>query len=239
MVEFCLKTSAVRTCPSHDGSTFSVVTALAPPPHPRFSRFFSQIKEELGFGIYVPDCDTTACSFSAATQAGSDDPILDQPLLDFYAGYQVRARQQRAAGHGADERQHRLRRRDRHLDRQSRRRAALRQRPRPDAQSRRARSQLPQLRPLEDPRDAVSGSRRSSASSASSAASPKAARSRTRARTSITCRNSTRPISAAATPTFRSLPARDPAHHRSDRHVLVHSRGRARLRQGRADRQAR
>jgi len=37
----------------------------------------------------VPDCDTTACSFSAASQAGVDDPILDQPLLDFYAGYQV------------------------------------------------------------------------------------------------------------------------------------------------------
>ena len=52
--------------------------------------FFSQIKQDLGFGIYVPDCDTTACSFSAATQAGSTDPILDQPLLDFYRGYQVR-----------------------------------------------------------------------------------------------------------------------------------------------------
>ena len=39
----------------------------------------------------MPDCDTTACSFSAATQAGSTDPILDQPLLDFYASYQVRA----------------------------------------------------------------------------------------------------------------------------------------------------
>ena len=120
MVEFCLKISR-EDVQAHDGTTFSVVTALAPPPHPRFSRFFSQIKEELGFGIYVPDCDTTACSFSAATQAGSDDPILDQPLLDFYAGYQVTARQQRAAGHGADERQHRLRRCDRHLDRQSRR----------------------------------------------------------------------------------------------------------------------
>ena len=67
-----------------------VITALAPLPHPRFSRFFAQIKQDLGFGIYVPDCDTTACSFSAATQAGSTDPILDQPLLDFYAGYQVR-----------------------------------------------------------------------------------------------------------------------------------------------------
>jgi hypothetical protein len=89
MVDFCLKTSAEEV-PSHDGSTVRVITALAPLPHPRFSKFFSQIKQDLGFGIYVPDCDTTACSFSAATQAGSTDPILDQPLLDFYRGYQVR-----------------------------------------------------------------------------------------------------------------------------------------------------
>jgi hypothetical protein len=89
MVDFCLRTSAEEV-PSHDGSTVRVVTALAPLPHPRFSRFFAQIKQDLGFGIYVPDCDTTACSFSAATQAGSADPILDQPLLDFYRGYQVR-----------------------------------------------------------------------------------------------------------------------------------------------------
>src|SRR5438445_2938778 len=89
MVDFCLKTSAEQVT-SHDGSTVRVITALAPLPHPRFSRFFAQIKQDLGFGIYVPDCDTTACSFSAATQAGSTDPILDQPLLDFYRGYQVR-----------------------------------------------------------------------------------------------------------------------------------------------------
>ena len=89
MVDFCLKTSAEEV-PSHDGSTVRVITALAPLPHPRFSRFFAQIKQDLGFGIYVPDCDTTACSFSAATQAGATDPILDQPLLDFYRGYQVR-----------------------------------------------------------------------------------------------------------------------------------------------------
>ena len=90
MVAFCLSTSReeVRAL---DGTTFSVVTALAPLPHPRFSRFFAQIKQDLGFGVYVPDCDTTACAFSAATQAGSDDPILNQPLLDFYAGYQVRS----------------------------------------------------------------------------------------------------------------------------------------------------
>ncbi|WGR99746.1 hypothetical protein MTX26_02405 [Bradyrhizobium sp. ISRA443] len=90
MVDFCLKTSAEEV-PSHDGSVVKVITALAPGRHPRFSRFFAQIKQDLGFGIYVPDCDTTACSFSAATQAGADDPILDQPLLDFYRGYQVRS----------------------------------------------------------------------------------------------------------------------------------------------------
>jgi hypothetical protein len=89
MVEFCVTTSREQVR-SHDGSHVNVITALAPPPHPRFSRFFTQIKQDLGFGIYVPDCDTTACSFSAATQAGSNDPILNQPLLDFYAGYQVR-----------------------------------------------------------------------------------------------------------------------------------------------------
>src|SRR5882757_9933279 len=89
MVNFCLRTSREQVA-SHDGSTVNVITALAPLPHPRFSRFFAQIKQDLGFGVYVPDCDTTACSFSAATQAGASDPILDQPLLDFYRGYQVR-----------------------------------------------------------------------------------------------------------------------------------------------------
>jgi hypothetical protein len=88
MVEFCLVTSREDVL-GQDGQPVSVVTALAPLPHPRFSRFFAQIKQDLGFGVYVPDCDTTACSFSAATQAGSDNPILAQPLLDFYAGYQV------------------------------------------------------------------------------------------------------------------------------------------------------
>ncbi len=84
-------TSAARRCEGIDGARFNVITALAPAPHPRFSRYFAQIKQDLGFGIYVPDCDTTACSISAATQAGCTDPIIDQPLLDFYAAYQVRA----------------------------------------------------------------------------------------------------------------------------------------------------
>jgi hypothetical protein len=89
MVDFCLNASREEVR-ARDGSTVAVITALPPMPHPRFSRFFAQIKQDLGFGVYVPDCDTTACAFSAATQAGSTDPILDQPLLDFYAGYQVR-----------------------------------------------------------------------------------------------------------------------------------------------------
>jgi hypothetical protein len=88
MIDFCLRISR-ETVPGPDDRTVDVVTALAPPPHPRFNRFFTQIKRDLGFEIYVPDCDTTACSFSAATQAGSTDPMLEQPLLDFYAGYQV------------------------------------------------------------------------------------------------------------------------------------------------------
>jgi hypothetical protein len=90
MVDFCLTTSR-EDVRAPDGGTVSVITALAPLPHPRFGRFFAQIKQDLGFGIYVPDCDTTACSFSAGTQAGSANPILDQPLLDLYAGYQVNA----------------------------------------------------------------------------------------------------------------------------------------------------
>jgi hypothetical protein len=88
MVDFCLTTSREEVR-AQDGSAVHVITALPPMPHPRFSKFFAQIKQDLGFGIYVPDCDTTACSFSAATQAGSNDPILNQPLIDFYAGYQV------------------------------------------------------------------------------------------------------------------------------------------------------
>jgi hypothetical protein len=87
MADFCLGASRERV----DGTAFDVVTAIAPHPHPQFSRFFAGIKEKLGFGLYVPDCDTTACAFSAATQAGLDDAILDQPLPDFYSGYQVKA----------------------------------------------------------------------------------------------------------------------------------------------------
>jgi hypothetical protein len=88
MVDFCLKPSREQVR-ARNGRAFDVVTAIAPAPHPRFSRFFTGIKQNLGFGVYVPDCDTTACALSAATQAGFDDPMLDQPLTDFYADYQV------------------------------------------------------------------------------------------------------------------------------------------------------
>lgn len=89
LVGFCLRESRERVPSLIDRAAFDVVTALAPAPHARFSRFFSNIKADLGFELYVPDCDTTACSFSAATQFGSQDEILDQPLIDFYAGYQI------------------------------------------------------------------------------------------------------------------------------------------------------
>ena len=52
MVEFCLSTSR-EDVRGPDGRTVSVITALAPLPHPRFSRFFAQIKQDLGFGVNV------------------------------------------------------------------------------------------------------------------------------------------------------------------------------------------
>ncbi len=91
LIAFCLTVSREQVRAPDSGRAFDVVTALAPPPHARFSRFFAQIKSNLGFGTYVADCDTTSCSFSAAAQFGSQDPILEQPMVDFYAAHQVRA----------------------------------------------------------------------------------------------------------------------------------------------------
>ncbi|HEV2603694.1 MAG TPA: hypothetical protein VGU24_08560 [Microvirga sp.] len=88
MIRFCLETSREEV-PGPDDRPISVVTALAPPPHAQLTPYFQQIKSDLGFGLYVPDCDTTACSLSAATQFGWEDPMLDQPMLEFYAKYQV------------------------------------------------------------------------------------------------------------------------------------------------------
>ncbi len=197
MVEFCLVTSR-EDVRSADGKGFSVITALAPLPHPRFSRFFSQIKQDLGFGIYVPDCDTTACAFSAATQAGSTDPILDQPLLDFYAGYQVDG--------GTNEPRVTVPLNDNidyeggvvtWIDNLAGERP-YRQRSRSDPQPRHPRSQLPQSGALEGRSRRRSGWRRCAGSSASRNGWRTAAPSPIRARTSIICRSCTAPISAAA-----------------------------------------
>jgi hypothetical protein len=89
MVRFCIQTSREEVTLPENGELCAAVTALAPPPHSRMSRFFWRLKSDLGFGLYVPDCDTTACSFSAAFQAEADDPILLQPLPDLFAAYQV------------------------------------------------------------------------------------------------------------------------------------------------------
>jgi len=89
MIRFCIETSREEVRMPHDGRPIDVITALVTPPHSRMSKFFWQVKSDLGFGLYVPDCDTTVCSLSAATQFGSDDSILNQPLLDFFADYQV------------------------------------------------------------------------------------------------------------------------------------------------------
>jgi hypothetical protein len=89
LIGFCLNESREQVPSLLDGAPYDVVTAIAPSPHARFSRFFSNIKADLGFEIYVPDCDTTACSLSAALQFGSQDAMLDRPLIDFYAGYQI------------------------------------------------------------------------------------------------------------------------------------------------------
>lgn len=89
MVEFCLNTSRERVRGPASGAEFDIITALVPPPHSRMSNFFWKLKSDLGFGLYVPDCDTTACSFSAGTQIEPEHPLLAQPLPDFYAQYQV------------------------------------------------------------------------------------------------------------------------------------------------------
>ena len=89
MIEFCLDTSRERVRLPNNGKELDVITALVPPPHCRMSRFYWKLKSDLGFGLYVPDCDTTACSFSAATRFGAKYPLLDQPLLDFYTAYQL------------------------------------------------------------------------------------------------------------------------------------------------------
>ncbi|ACL57711.1 hypothetical protein [Methylobacterium nodulans] len=90
MIRFCLIASCEQVPDPRGSGSYRVVTALAPYPHARQSRFFHTVtKVHLGFGVFVPDGDTTACAVSAATQADSDEPLLAQPLIDLFAGYQV------------------------------------------------------------------------------------------------------------------------------------------------------
>jgi hypothetical protein len=89
LIDYCLRVSREQARLSGGGRSFDVITAMAPPPHSRLSPFFLRVKSDLGFGVYLADCDTTACALSAATQFKSRDPILEQPMIDFYAAHQV------------------------------------------------------------------------------------------------------------------------------------------------------
>jgi len=88
LIDFSLRVSREQVRSPGDGRPFNVITALVP-AQARLSRFFTNIKSDLGFDGYLPDCDTTSCVFSAAAQFGSRDAILDQPMVDFYAAQQV------------------------------------------------------------------------------------------------------------------------------------------------------
>ena len=213
-----------RKCPRMTARRCGVITALAPLPHPRFSKFFAQIKQDLGFGIYVPDCDTTACSFSAATQAGSTDPILDQPLLDFYAGYQVREGANEPRVTVPLERQYRLTRAASSpgstISRASGptattsiRRSISTSSKSAFAISRAGRSSRRR-----------SGWRRCIASSASSGGWWKAARSPIRARISIICRSFTRAYFGRCYAAFMRIAGGGATGDRSRRHVRFHPR---------------
>lgn len=89
LIGFCLNESRENVLDPRDGRPTCVVTAIAPPPHACISRFFRNLKRDLGFGTFVCDFDTTVCALSAAARFGFEHPMLDQPLLDFIAGYQI------------------------------------------------------------------------------------------------------------------------------------------------------
>ena len=89
MARFCLVESVERVRAPEMGGLFDVVTALVPPPASRMSTYFWGMKARLGFDVYVPDQDTTHCSFSAAAKAGFEHPIMDLPLIDLLPDYQI------------------------------------------------------------------------------------------------------------------------------------------------------
>jgi hypothetical protein len=91
MIGFCLRTSREEVREPGSGRRYDAITPIAPAPHARISRFFRTIRSDLGFEVLVPDSDTVASAISAATQFGSRDSMLDQPLIDLFAAYQVAA----------------------------------------------------------------------------------------------------------------------------------------------------
>ncbi|MBO0734416.1 MAG: hypothetical protein J2P49_08910, partial [Methylocapsa sp.] len=91
MMDFCLKTSGERVRAPGGGEPVTAITALVSPPDVRMTRFFWQLKHELGFGAYIPDCDTTACAISAATRCGFEEPPLNYPFVDLFAARQTGA----------------------------------------------------------------------------------------------------------------------------------------------------
>jgi hypothetical protein len=92
MIRFCLVTSCERVRAPQSGEAVSAITAIVRPPDVRMTKFFWRLKHELGFGIYVPDCDTTACAISAAARFDSEEPILCYPFIDFFAAHQTGGR---------------------------------------------------------------------------------------------------------------------------------------------------
>ncbi|MCI0599022.1 MAG: hypothetical protein L0Y50_12590 [Beijerinckiaceae bacterium] len=89
MIRFCLKRSCETVRAPHGNEAVTVITAIVNPPDVRMTNFFWRLKHDLGFGDYVPDCDTTACAISAAARFDSNEPVLEYPYIDFFAGYQV------------------------------------------------------------------------------------------------------------------------------------------------------
>ena len=148
------------------------------------------------------------------------DPILDQPLLDFYAGYQVRSRRQRAAASPC------------RSTTTSTTTAAIvtwidnLAGERPYGNDLDPTLNLDVLEvsfrncALEDPRDAVAARDRATHHRLPAAARRERRVRRIRARTSIICRSSIRPISAAAMPPSRACRRPTQRSDRSGRHVL-------------------
>ena len=110
LIGFCLDTSRERVRAPDDGEPFDVITALAPPPHARMSRFFCAASRPISVSASTSPTATPPPARSRRRRnSARRTPILDQPLIDFYAGYQVGQRQLPRHADGHDQRHHRVR----------------------------------------------------------------------------------------------------------------------------------